>query len=80
MPNLALRGIPDGTYAALRRAAQRNHRSLNGEILARLQASLEEPAADPDVILARARQRATRMGPTPVDEPLIQRLKAEGRD
>ena len=36
MPNLALRGIPDQLHRELKSVAIRNHRSLNGEILARL--------------------------------------------
>ena len=40
MPDLALRGIPEDVHRELQAAASRNHRSLNGEILARLTASV----------------------------------------
>lgn len=40
MPNVALRGVPDDVHRRLRDAARANHRSLNGEILARLAASI----------------------------------------
>ena len=35
MPDIALRGVPDSLHNELKSAATRNHRSLNGEILAR---------------------------------------------
>ncbi len=34
--NIALRNVPEDLHAELKAAAKRNHRSLNGEILARL--------------------------------------------
>lgn len=34
--NIALRNVPEELHAELKAAAKRNHRSLNGEILARL--------------------------------------------
>ena len=45
MPDLALRGVPVHLRGKLKSAANRNHRSLNGETLARLTASVRgEPA------------------------------------
>ena len=40
MPDVALRGIPEELHLELKAAAKRSHRSLNGEILARLAASV----------------------------------------
>ena len=42
MPDVALRGIPQSLHRELKSAAKRNHRSLNGEILARLTASIDD--------------------------------------
>ena len=45
MPNVALRGVPEQVHRRLKDAARANHRSVNGEILARLAASVSaEPA------------------------------------
>ena len=44
MPNVALRGVPEHVHQRLKDAACANHRSMNGEILARLAASVSEPA------------------------------------
>ena len=48
MPNVALRGVPEPVHRRLKDAARANHRSMNGEILARLAASVSaEPATSP---------------------------------
>ena len=45
MPNVALRGVPEQVHRRLKDAARANHRSVNGEILVRLAASVSaEPA------------------------------------
>ena len=49
MPNLPLRDIPERIHRDLKAAAERNHRSLNGEILARLSASTGPMVAEVDV-------------------------------
>lgn len=49
MPNLPLRDIPAHVHRDLKAAANRNHRSLNGEILARLSASVQLGVGDVDV-------------------------------
>ena len=47
MPSVALRGVPEYVHRRLKDAARSNHRSLNGEILARLVASVPaEPKRD----------------------------------
>lgn len=55
--NIALRNVPEDLHAELKAAAKRNHRSLNGEILARL--TLLRPGAARDVqeLLERNRGR-----------------------
>ena len=79
MADVALRGIPEHVHSALKRAAARNHRSLNGEILTRLEASLRPSTVDVPVLLARIRERAARMELQDVDEKLIHELKSAGR-
>ena len=47
MPNVALRGVPEHVHRRIKDAARANHRSMNGEILARLVASVSaDPASD----------------------------------
>ena len=47
MPNVALRGVPEHVHRRVKDAARANHRSMNGEILARLAASVSaNPTSD----------------------------------
>ncbi|MDE2873467.1 MAG: Arc family DNA-binding protein [Gemmatimonadota bacterium] len=57
MPDLALRGIPEELHRELKASARRNHRSLNGEILARLAASVRTAPVEAAVLLERIRRR-----------------------
>ena len=79
MPNITLRGIPDDVHAELKSAAKRNHRSLNGEILARLGASVPRDGGDPEEILKRIQQRYEEIGPIDLDDETIRELKNAGR-
>jgi hypothetical protein len=80
MANLALRGVPNSMYQTLKEAAKRNHRSLNGEILTRLEASLRPAVADAEVILGRVEARAPRLRVPPLDDCLLGELKDTGRE
>ena len=42
--NITIKSLPDEMGAALKRAAEQSHRSLNGEILHRLRASMAQDA------------------------------------
>lgn len=46
MPNLTLKNVPVTLHKRLKARAESNRRSLNGEILALLEAQLEAPALD----------------------------------
>ncbi|MGH8583141.1 MAG: FitA-like ribbon-helix-helix domain-containing protein [Gammaproteobacteria bacterium] len=45
MPTLTLKNIPEQLHAMLKESAEKNRRSLNNEILARLERDLAAPAA-----------------------------------
>jgi hypothetical protein len=77
--DLALRGIPADVHEALRDAAVRNHRSLNGEILARLEASLGPTPVDVEGLLARIRERGARSGLAALDDAALRALEDAGR-
>ena len=60
MPNVDLRGVPDHVHRRIKDAARANHRSMNGEILARLAASVSaDPTSD-----AELREPAGRPAPS----------------
>ena len=45
MPHLSVKDVPETTAAALRERAARNHRSLQGELMAILEAAVKGEAA-----------------------------------
>ena len=79
MPDVALRGIPENLHRELKSAASRNHRSLNGEILARLTASVRGTTADTAELLERIRARRETFGEIDVSVETIKELKNAGR-
>ncbi len=79
MPNLTVRGIPDDVHAALKSAAKHNHRSLNGEILARLSNSVRPMPADRAELLAKIERHRREIGPLDLDNDTITELKNAGR-
>ncbi len=79
MPDVALRGIPEELHRELKAAARRGHRSLNGEILARLAASVRPQPVDAAALLERIRRRHEALGPIDLKERTLRRLRNEGR-
>lgn len=79
MADLALRGIPDELHGELKAAAERNHRSLNGEILSRLAASIRPAPVDAVALLARIERRHGELGPIALDEAALRDLRGERR-
>ncbi len=79
MPDLALRGLSDLLHRELKSAARRNHRSLNGEILARLTASVRPGPVDAEALLERIQRCHEGLGPIDLDEATLRRLRDEGR-
>ena len=55
MPSITLKNIPDTLYTRLRKAAKAHHRSLNGEVLHRLDLSLKADAVSAGERLERLR-------------------------
>ncbi len=79
MPNLALRGLPAGLHRELKEAAVRNHRSLNGEIIARLTASVHSAPLDVEALLDRIARRHETLGAIDLSLENVRRLRDEGR-
>lgn len=45
--NLSIKGVPDALAQRLRERAERHHRSLQGELMAIIEAAAQEPPASP---------------------------------
>jgi hypothetical protein len=79
MPDVALRGLSPGLHQALKEAAEENHRSLNGEILDRLERSFRPSIVDVDALLARVVARRNRLGSLTLSADELRELKDAGR-
>jgi antitoxin FitA len=77
MATLTLKNIPDELHALLKESAERNRRSLNSEILVRLESAFAAPLIDPR---RHARELKTFTDAQPrVDHSLVDRFKRQGR-
>lgn len=64
--NLSIKNVPDAVAGALRRRAEQNHRSLQGELMAILERSVANPVAGAPTVETRADvARATQARHTP---------------
>lgn len=79
MADMAIRGIPDELHRELKAAAERNHRSLNGEVVARLAASVRPAAVDAMALLERIQRRHRKLGPVDLADHTLDGLREEGR-
>ncbi len=78
MATLTLKNIPDKLHALLKESAERNRRSLNSEILTRLESGFTAPVVD-ERTLARKLKAFTDAQPKQ-DHTLIDRFKRQGRE
>ena len=80
MPTLTLKNIPDGLHARLKASAERNRRSLNSEILFRLEKDIQDisqSVLDPVVHAETLRAFAARL--PRVAHQHVTRYKRQGR-
>lgn len=77
MVTLTLKNIPKELHAKLKESAERNKRSLNSEILVRLESGFGAPPVDRKA-LARRLDEFIKTIP-PVDHSLVDEFKREGR-
>jgi plasmid stability protein len=78
MASFTLKNIPDSLFERVRASAELHHRSINGEILARLEQSLGV-TAEPGELLARARELRSRVRGRPLTLAELQAAKVSGR-
>lgn len=77
MLNLTLKNIPKDLHAQLKKSAERNRRSLNSEILARLESNFSAPTVD---LQAHAQALRKLVADLPrVDHAKVTPYKRQGR-
>ena len=79
MASLTLKGMPDSLLKRLRQLAEANRRSLNREVIDRLERSIAGRRVDPDALLARLDALRARMDLKPLDDLTIRKAKRMGR-
>lgn len=79
MPNLTIKGLPEGLYLRLKQRAELRRRSLNSEVIVCLEQATSVPTLDPEAWLASVDRLRRRLGLTPVTERTLVRDKARGR-
>ncbi len=78
--NIALRNVPEDLHAELKAAAKRNHRSLNGEILARLALFRRGSTLDVEAFLRENVAWHQRFAALDLSPETVRSLRDEGRD
>ncbi len=79
MATVTIKGIPTSVYRRLKRVAETNRRSVNREIIARLERSLHDRAVSAEEVLDAARDLRGRMGGVWVGDEDVAEAKAGGR-
>lgn len=79
MVNVTLKNIPDDLYVRVKESARLHHRSINGEIIARLEATLKPQRLSPEERLARIRQGRPQFDPDAVSLDELLEAVDEGR-
>jgi hypothetical protein len=79
MPNLTLKNLRAPLLDGLRAAAERNRRSLNSEVIHRLEASLGSNAVDSESLLGLARTIRERARMPYLTDEALRRARDEGR-
>lgn len=79
MANLTIKNVPQPLYERLKQRAERNHRSLNSEVIRCLEQSTGAASVDTDALLARVRAVRERAALPYRTEEELRAAREEGR-
>jgi plasmid stability protein len=79
MATITVKNIPDDLYRRLKAAAARNRRSINGEIISRIEDSLRSRRVATDQLLARVRRLQDSYGDRAIPLEQLDAARREGR-
>jgi antitoxin FitA len=79
VPSLTLKGIPDSLLERLRRSAALHRRSLNSEVLYRLESTVAATRVDPEEFISRVESLQSRTSLPLLTDELLNEAKDEGR-
>lgn len=79
MATITVKNIPDDLYRRLKAAAARNRRSINGEIISRIEDSLSSRRVATDQLLASVRRLQDSYGDRAISLEQLDAARREGR-
>jgi len=79
MANITLKNVPDGLYQQLKAVAAEGRRSLNSEIILRLERSVGAAPVEPEALLPRIRAVRERLQVPYLTGAELDAAKEEGR-
>jgi plasmid stability protein len=79
MASVTIKGLPDSLYRLIKRSAADHRRSINNEIIFRLERSLKAKPMDPKAFLARVDSLRSRLKLLPLTDEMLKRAKEAGR-
>jgi plasmid stability protein len=79
MATITIKNIPTPVYARLKRQALEHRRSLNQEVILRLERSIAIAPTDPATFLAQVRALRVKPRKGPLTDRVITKLKRQGR-
>ena len=79
MPTLTIKNIPTRLHKRLKKSANEHHRSLNSEVIIRLEQGLSGKRVDPEAFLTRVEALQKQITLPPLTEEVLRRAKEKGR-
>ncbi len=79
MPAITIKNIPDNLYKQIKKSAAQNYRSINGEVLYRLQNSLTEKQVDPEELIKKIAEYRNKLKTPELTDEFLKMAKNQGR-
>ena len=79
MPAITIKNIPDNLYKQIKKSAAQNYRSINGEVLYRLQNSLTEKQVDPEELIKKIAEYRNKLKTPELTDEFLEMAKNQGR-
>jgi len=79
MHNITLKNVPHDLYERIKSTAQENRRSINNEIINRLDDSLKSSRIDTHTLITKLDDIHKKLNAPPLTEDMLRKAKEEGR-
>ena len=79
MTNLTVKNVPEELYKRLKDSAAQHRRSLNNEVIARLDEAMRSQRVDPEAFLTQLKLFRNRLSLPPLTDDFLRDAKNQGR-